>query len=120
MTLSLVPGQGLGLNPGCTDDERLLQTLNRVPSTSHNNIGLTMGDCYRLEPVFEQLTSSPPTYSIEPGKLKVYGDCEPCCLCSQYEAVYEAIVKLDETYKSLGRKSEKVRDLYAHNRDRSG
>lgn len=118
LSLSAIAGAGMGRNPGCVDDEPAICTVNRQEPDEGGNLILDVGGCYRLEPEFVQTNVDPIEYTVTGNTLVLINDCIPCCQCSQFEAVYAAIVRLHETYKDLGRRAGCVRDRYQDNRTR--
>lgn len=125
--LSVVPGAGLGRYPGC-DETVFVQMINKVSPDSRGNIalkfagpGLNEAHCYRLErptAAVDIVEGGFDALAIEPNTIKLVNNCEPCCKCEDFVKVYQAIRRLYNKYKRLGRRAEAVRDQLKRNIDR--
>ena len=123
LTFNADPGAGLGRYPGC-ESIVYLQTINKVGPDDKGNIrirfagpGSSKQNCYWIErPVVDMGAND--EVSVEPNTLKLHNNCGPCCKCSDMLNVYQAIRRLYNKYKRLGRRVEIVRDTLRriHNR----
>jgi sugar lactone lactonase YvrE len=123
LTVNADQGSGLGRYPGC-ESTIYLQTINKVGPDDKGNIrikfagpGASKQNCYWLErPVSD--VSDNDEVSVAPNTLKLHNNCGPCCKCSDMLNVYQAIRRLYNKYKRLGRRAEVVRDTLRRIHDR--
>lgn len=123
LTVAADPGSGLGRYPGC-EATIYLQTINKVGPDDKGNIrirfagpGSSKQNCYWIErPVAD--VGDDAEVSVEPNTLKLHNNCGPCCKCSDMLNVYQAIRRLYNKYKRLGRRAETVRDTLRRIHDR--
>ncbi len=123
LTVSADPGSGLGRYPGC-EATVYLQTINKVGPDDKGNIrirfagpGSSKQNCYWLERPVADIGDNAEV-SVEPNTLKLHNNCGPCCKCSDMLNVYQAIRRLYNKYKRLGRRAEIVRDTLRAIHDR--
>lgn len=122
--LSALAGAGLGQYPGCSDTENTIRSISGVAPDKNGNFIIDTGDadgkpsCYRISVPSVITNEESHVVEIEEATLELANDCDPCCQCSQYEAVYNAIVRLHNRYVALAQRAACVRDKYEENRER--
>lgn len=124
LEIAAIPGAGTGQYPGCADTVNTIRTIGGVAPDKNGNFILDTGDrdgapsCYRISVPSEVVNEVPRTVQVTPNTLSFANDCDPCCQCSQFEAVYNAITRLHDRYVALARRAGCVRDQYEANRTR--
>lgn len=91
INLNVIPGSGLGRVDNCSQLSSLIYTVAGVAPVG-GNLQINGDACYRIEPEVEEVNGGE-SLAIVPGKLNFYQDCEPCCDCSEYEAVALAAMR---------------------------
>tara|TARA_Y100001973_G_C5208056_1_gene343158 strand:+ start:2868 stop:4442 length:1575 start_codon:yes stop_codon:yes gene_type:complete len=126
VTISANPGDGLGVFPGCPELDVILRRINGVspqgrvhadgtPYANAGNFLLGAEKCYYVR----QPTSLINNKAIPSNAtLRVGNDCGPCCECVEFANTYKAMKRLWDRFKTLGSRSEAVRNMYQDNMDR--
>ena len=107
VTVSCVPGSGLGRYPGC-DPTPVLRRFANVTPRETGDISLVAQQCFRAELV--PTASDADSVTVVPSTIRIATSCGPCAKCEQFAAVYESYRRLHLKYKALGRRGEAVRD----------
>ena len=84
--ISCIPGAGAGYAPSSNSVINLgfIATINGVGPSGNGNISLTAEDClWTTQPTLDN--------QLIPATLQLLSNCQPCCPCSQYRNISEAI-----------------------------
>ena len=121
------PGLGLGIFPGCVDQELAIKTVNRIRGNDHQNFTYDAEGCIRYQrPV--GLTSTDPREfdyasfvlpsSQAKAAIETLNDCTNCCDCTYFAQTYQGIKRQWFLYKDVAEAAEETRDLFQQNIDR--
>jgi hypothetical protein len=127
ITLSAVPGSGLGTFPSCegvTDTDIVLRRLSGAVADDKGNIRFDETGCLRYQrPV--ALTSLDPrqfvyyspllTTTESKSAIEMLNDCGPCCDCEFFARTYQGLKRQWFLYQGIATEAEEVRDKYKDN-----
>lgn len=117
--LTLSPGGGQGLYPGCEDQLPVLRRINQVGPDPYGNFLLAAADCYWLSRDGQAGLGGGFTFAqyLDHG-VRLNNDCLPCCSCDDFVNTYRGIRRLYDAFRELGGRANAARDQYVANRDR--
>jgi len=117
LTLRAVAGLGIGTLDNCGDEESAFVRSFSQQSAGPAGSFLLAGDtCFRFEPVVT--FDSEGTAIIEQGRLNIFDDCEPCCDCDDYLAVYLSIQRAKRKSEPVAASLLEIKDRYVVVKDR--
>lgn len=122
------PTAGLGVFPGCVDEEKVIRTINLVRSNVHQNFIYDSEGCIRTQRPVSLTSTSPRIFNYSAAGLLtqaeassailVSNDCTNCCDCLYFAQTYQGLKRQWYLFKSTAINAEEVRDVYAKNKDR--
>jgi hypothetical protein len=127
VSISAVPGNGLGTFPGCVDSELVIRTINRVRSNNYQNFNLDSSDCIRYQRPVGLLSAFPRqfdyaafglTHAEAASALEFNNDCKNCCDCTYFAQTYQGLKRQWFLYKDVADLAQTTRDVYSSNKDR--
>jgi hypothetical protein len=95
LSISAVPGAGLGRYPGCDESNRLVRTINHVAPDTTGNIDLVATGCHWVRPPVLFLGGAAVPVA---AALQVGNDCTACCDCGEFEAAQAAVLSTWDRY----------------------
>lgn len=126
--LEAIPTTGLGVFPGCVDEEKVLRTINLVRSNTHQNFIYDSEGCIRVQRpvllnsatprVFNYGAANLPTAEEAGAAILVSNNCLNCCDCNYFAQTYQGLKRQWFLFKSTAENAEKVRDKYVQNKAR--
>ena len=126
LRIDVLPGRGTGRYPAGCDSvgPPAVRKIGGVGPDASQNFNLTVeqGGCYTVErTVYDEIAAESETRARRvqvANGLMLAGNCEPCCDCPDYRAVYESLRQLVDKYRGVWDRLQIVRDTYEANRDR--
>jgi hypothetical protein len=122
------PAEGLGVFPGCVDEEKVIRTINSVRSDNHQNFIYDSEGCIRTQRpvlldssnprVFKYGSASLPSQAAASSAIKVSNDCTNCCDCEYFARTYQGLKRQWFLFRNTARNAEEVRDNYVKNKER--
>ncbi len=126
--LEAIPLAGLGVFPGCVDQEKVIRTINVVRSNEHQNFLYDSEGCIRVQRpivlnsasprVFSYSATSLPNTAEAAAAILVSNDCKNCCDCTYFAQTYQGLKRQWNLFKSTAKNAEQARDTYAQNKER--
>jgi len=116
VTLSAIPGIGLGVAPGSCDPELALRSINTIGPDEFGHFVLNALDCYRAV-VPTTGSPYPAIFDPTPAAIKVYNDCVQCCTCEDYENTYRGLARLHNKGSNTGLRLSRVIDNFKSMKD---
>jgi hypothetical protein len=113
--LSLAGGSGLGFPPGCGGEDPVLRELGGVNANNSGTIQLDVAGCYSL---YTPATISNDEGTVTANSLTLRNDCGTCTPCSAYEAVYNAMRRLNDSFLGIGSRVDSINSKYRTLRNR--
>lgn len=115
VTLAATAGAGEGPAP-CTDPacKTPLLTINNVSPNANGNFTIEGDDCYACDPKLEEGLSGLLTAA---GRALLTNSCSPCCDCSDYEYMYDEVLRplatrLNQVATGLEEERERYLEVY--------
>jgi len=127
LTVDVVPGAGLGVLPGCAEQELAVKTLNRVSGNKYQNFTYEAEGCIRSQRPVGLVSSDPREFDyaslvLPAGQARAaiesLNDCQNCCDCTYFAQTYQGIKRQWFLYKDVADAAELTRDLYQQNVNR--
>lgn len=118
------PGAGLGYGPDCYVETEYIHTINNQGPDANGNINIGANNCISITRPgeFEDPLNTIYYYSRSSNHLHIRGDCDICCSCEDFEAVYRALRLLnlrmigysigETSYDGLGVRVENIYQEY--------
>jgi len=93
---------------------KAIRTIGGQGPNEHGDFKLDADACFRIErPVLSTGGTTIRTANVAPAKLQLFGDCEPCCDCTDLVKTYEGIRGLRNKIADKLARLHAVRDKYA-------
>lgn len=114
LTLSAVPGAGLGRYPACVEPDVVIRRVNGVAPDENGNLAIAVagrGDappCLWLERPVDSYDGG--VAVVRDAALRLNDDCGPCCSCDDYVDTYRGVRRLYSRYRELGVRAEQTRN----------
>jgi len=128
ISLSAVPGAGLGVFPGCVGTETELKTINGVRSSDYQNFTWDSEGCIRNQRPVGLVSADPREFSYASvalpsaeeaaSAIEMLNDCQNCCQCTYFAQTYQGLKRQWFLYKDVATSAEAARDGYSTSRDR--
>lgn len=125
ITVSAVPGAGLGRYADCAEEDPPLRKLQGVTPDAHGDVYIAATDCYSVRQPTTVVNDVPrrllPSRSLDhvSPHLIIANSCKtPCCDCVDFIAAAEYLNQLRDEYKALADRVIAARDVYHENRSR--
>lgn len=127
IALTAEPGAGLGVFPGCVDEEQFLRTINRNQSNNYQNFTYHGDGCIRtqrpvgltqLDPREFEYAAFTLTQEAAASAIEVLNDCTNCCECESFARTYQGLKRQWFLHQEMAELGEEIRDDYSENRDR--
>lgn len=118
VTFDASPGGGLGVYPGCEEQETYVRKIAGVAPTAAGDFVFGGKGCYYARQPTALITVSPRRYTSADGLLETGNDCKPCCACEDYVDVAKYMNRIRDDYQALGEEFSGIRDQYHVNRER--
>ena len=117
LLVTAAPGGGIGkYGADCEETSDALKRFGGATADTNGNLTLDAGECLRIErPVVAELGLEPREVSVEAHTLKLHNDCDPCCNCEDYAAVFEAIRQLRDGLATRIAQLQAIRDQHLIN-----
>jgi hypothetical protein len=121
VTISAIPGSGLGIFPGCTDTVPDVKAINGVSSGPFQNFNLDADGCIRIQRPVALTASSPRTFAYQStgltgtqaaSAIALGNGCKPCCDCSYFVRTYQGLKRQWNLYQAAATTAEGLRDDY--------
>lgn len=112
ITVSAVPGAGLGRYKDCTTEIPSLRTINRVSPDASGNISIQAKDCYAIRIPSLLLSENPRRVQFIPHSLELDNVCGPCTDCDEFALAGEYLNALIRRYSDALTKTQTTRDSY--------
>ena len=127
ISISAVPGSGLGTFPGCVGSELVIRTVNRVRSNNYQNFTFDSEGCIRYQRPVGLVSTLPrefeyASFLLSPTEaasaLELNNDCRNCCDCTYFAQTYQGLKSQWFLYKEVADLAQTTRDIYTQNRQR--
>tara|TARA_R110002020_G_scaffold16515_4_gene58250 strand:- start:5733 stop:7484 length:1752 start_codon:yes stop_codon:yes gene_type:complete len=131
ITLSAVPGSGLGAFPSCegvTSSSIVLRKLAGAAADEKGNIKFDQTGCLRYQrPVAVTSWGPPKTFTYyspllsateSKSAIEMLNDCGPCCDCEFFARTYQGLKRQWSLYQGIATDAESARNQYRLNVDR--
>lgn len=124
ISISAVPGSGLGTFPGCVGSELVIRTINKVRSNAYQNFNFDSEACIRYQRPVGLLSALPrefdyASFYLTPEEaasaLELNNDCKNCCDCTYFAQTYQGLKRQWFLYKDVADLAQQTRDVYAAN-----
>lgn len=115
LTVSVIPGAGDGLYPGCESAESLVRKIGGVGPDERGNVALALDRCLWARPRAEIVEGVP---AVVAGYLQIGNDCPPCCECADFVSLKSAIDQVAAGIRAAATSLEDTRDRLAANIER--
>jgi len=117
ITLTAVPGAGLGALGGCASATDAIRTINGIGPDAGGNFRLDASGCLRIQAA-ERLTGVYGGRLARPAGSSILDfadDCQACCQCDYYARTYKGLLRLWGEGQTLALEAQGVRNLYQVN-----
>lgn len=127
INLSAVPGDGLGVFPGCVGQSTVLRTINRIQSNEYQDFNWDAEGCIRYQRPVGLTSLTPRTFtyasllvpsSTAKAAIEVLNNCTNCCDCMYFARTYQGIKRQWSLYKEVADVATTARDFHNLNVDR--
>lgn len=127
LSIHAIAGEGLGVFPGCADQELTLKTVNRIAGNPHQNFTYDSEGCIRSQRPVGLVSSNPREFDYASfllsapqakAAIETLNDCQNCCDCTYFAQTYQGIKRQWYLYKAVADSAELTRDLFQQNIDR--
>jgi hypothetical protein len=109
-TIHMRAGGGLGKHNGCDDSENsFVRALTGASADAVGNITVSSDECLRVQPL---ITFEDDKARIQPGVIVLADDCEACCDCEEYEAVYRGVYRTKRRLSNVLKVSNQLTSRY--------
>lgn len=125
--VSAEAGAGLGVFPGCGEQELEIKTVNRISGNTYRNFTYDSEGCIRSQRPVGLVSSDPREFAyastvLSPTQaaaaIETLNDCQNCCDCTYFAQTYQGIKRQWFLYKEVAGAAEETRDLFQLNIDR--
>lgn len=125
--ISAVAGSGLGVFPGCTQEELLIRTFNGLRSNAYQNFIWDGEGCIRYQRPVGLANPDPRLFSYAAftlsgteaaSAIEVLNDCQNCCDCTYFAQTYQGVKRQWFLYRDVATAAATTRDILQANIDR--